>query len=421
MMEGNLYRAICKRVVVAGLLCALGFLGGSAFARGSEEASATGWSQSAVLPEGVDINGLRVLEDTTGSATLEQVLEQRDRFQEVKVKTPNYRYTTSAYWFHMTAKNRRSEPVRLYLDIKHTLMDYVTLYVMGRDNRREIVHTGDRMAGRDRPYPAATCVLPFHLEAGESADLYFRIRADASVILVPVEVLDENAMRASVFTRRLLHGAMLGLFGALFFYNLFVYLLLRERTYLYYVVYLLFAYLSMSSLDGFGSIFIYTGTTWPSNEGLMVFAGITFALILQFTREFLRTGKHSRLDLCLKIMIGINVFLSLSPLLMPIQLAYRLMTLMTFVFPTVSMAVGIIAWRQGKREARFYILGQAASWISLLAFGLVISDVLPFHMFHNDSISMGISADALLLSFALADRIRILQEDRRKAEIEARR
>ena len=378
-------------------------------------------SDASRLPTGVLIGQLEVLEDPNADATLDQVLGQRYRFRPVVAKTPNYNFSSSAFWFHLTVQNRRDQPTALFLEEKHPAIDDLTLYVVHSDNRRDTVRSGDRIAAHDRPYPGSTLVLPFLLAAGESAELYLRARSDAGTILVPFEFLDERALEKSLLEARLFHGVMLGLFLSLFIYNLFIYALLREKSYLYYMAYLPFAYLTITSLDGFGPGVLYPGSTWPGNEGLVVFSGITFILILSFTRAFLRTSELSGLDRWVKLLIAASVFLAISPLVLTIRVAYQIDVLMVFAFPVLCSFVGIAAWRRGRIEARFYVLGQAASWIGLLAFGMLIIGALPYHLLLFEGISIGISADALLLSLALADKIRILQKARLQAEDIARR
>lgn len=364
---------------------------------------------------------LQVLEDASGEATFEQVLVRRDRFSKLTSATPHYHFTSSAYWFRLPVENRRDRSVSVFLDIKHPTLDYVTLHVLRADGNVTTVRSGDRLAARARPHPATSLVLPFALAPGETAELFLRVRADAGALIVPFEILELEGLQAEMLARRLLHGALLGLFGALFLYNLLAYLTLRDRSHLYYVVYLPFALLTITSLDGFGPSVLYPAWTWPGNEGLVVFSGVTFFLILSFTRAFLETHLHPDLDRWIKLLLGINVLLAISPLFLPIRVAYELDMLMVFVFPLVCCLVGFASWRRGKREARFYVLGQAASWIGLVLFGLLIYDVLPFHLLLFEAISLGIAADALLLALALADRIRRLQGAKLEAENSARR
>lgn len=372
-------------------------------------------------PLGIVAGQLQVLEDSSGSATIEQILERRDRFRVVPGKTPNFHFSASAFWLRLPVENRRDRMAKLFLDIRHPTLDYIDLYVLHHDGRRETVRSGDRMAARDRPVAATTLVLPFELRAGESTELFLRVRADAGALIVPISLIERDALDAFILSQRLLHGVLLGLFIALFVYNLLVYVSLRDRSHLYYVLYLPFALLTLTSLDGFGPSVLYPAWVWPGNEGLVVFSGITFFLILSFARAFLNTPEYRDLDRWIRWLLAVSALLAVSPLILPIRVAYEFDMLMVFIFPLVSGMVGVVSWRRGKREARFFVLGQFASWIGLVAFGLLIYDALPFNIFLFESISLGIAADALLLALALADRIRLLQSAKLAAENDARR
>jgi two-component system, sensor histidine kinase LadS len=367
-------------------------------------------------PNGITIESLEVFEDAGAHDTLDQVRAEQARFRPVASMQPNYHFSASAYWFHMPVQNRRDRDVSLFLNVKHSTLDELTLYVLGRGDRREVIRSGDRIPARERPYPGTSLVLPFHLDARESADLYLRVRANAAVMLIPLELVDQEALLASLLRQRLIHGALLGLFAALFVYNLLVFIHLKESTYFYYVMYLLTAYVGIISLDGFGATVFFPDSTWFGNEGILVFSGSSFALILQFTRTFLRTWEHSRIDRAVKALAGFGACIAVSPWVLPIRVAYEVDMLMLFAFPWVCLVVGVEAWRAGKAEARFFVLGQGASWIGLLLFGLMSADVLPYSDWLFEAISIGIAADALLLALALADRIRILQRAKQAAE-----
>jgi hypothetical protein len=124
------------------------------------------------------------------------------------------------------------------------------------------------MAARQRPYSATTLVLPFHLDANESAELYLRAQTEAGSLLVPFAIVGTETLGTSIRTERVFHGALLGLFLALFIYNLLIFALLRDPTYGYYVAYLPFAYLSITSLDGFGPAVLYRHVAWQRRAGV---------------------------------------------------------------------------------------------------------------------------------------------------------
>ena len=384
-------------------------------------ACAAGCRDIANPPRDIAASTLKVLEDPSAEATIAQILGRRDEFRNVPVRVPNYGFTSSACWLRLEAYNLGYRTADLFLNLKNPKVDSLILYVVRSDGTFDTIESGDRLAARDRPYRATTLILPFSLDAGESVELYLRAWAEAAALMLPVEIVDKEGLDSQTLSEWFAHGTMLGLFATLFICNLFLFISLRERVYCYYAAYLFFACLTVTSLDGFGSVLLYPGAVWPGNEGLQFFTGITYLLILLFTRSFLNTREFTALDHLLKGLIGISVFITAASLLLPIRAIYQMSVAMMFVFPLICAAAGVITWRRGRLEARFYILGQVASWIGLLLFGLLMADVLPYHILLFHAISIGISMDALLLALALADRIRILQKERIRAENEARR
>lgn len=381
-------------------------------------------SSTPVLPDpppGISVGNVQVMEDPSGHAELGSIVERRADFRDVSVRIPDFHFTASAYWFRIPLQNISDHEAPLFLNINHPTLDYLTLYTVHAGGQIDIVRSGDRMPLRDRPFSGTSLALPFTLGPGESSDLYLRVRSDAGSLMVPMEIVTAATLRSETLSGHFVHGIMLGLFGALFIYNLAVFCFLRRLTYLYYVAYLLGAYLTITSLDGFGGAVLYPQNTWMGNEGLPLFSGFTFSMILLFTRAFLDTREAPRLDRWIKLLVSSAVVLGFSPFVLPIGVSYQFDIVMVFAFPVLCTAAGFVMWKRGHKEARFYILGQAASWIGLLAFGAMETGIFPYSLLLFESIGIGISLDALLLSVALADHIRQMRLARESAEADSRR
>jgi len=410
MAEPGAFFSRCARA--RGILCLVLWQACSGAA-----AAAEAWLQA----EGIEAGPVGVLEDPDGEATLEAVMGRTGGFHALGAGIANLGFTSSAYWFRLEVRNRRERPATLVLDVRNPTLDDLTLHVVRTGDGTDIVRSGDRIAAAERPYHATTVALPFELKRGESATLYLRVRAEAAAMVVPFALMDEAGMQTALAGRALLNGMLAGLFGSLFLYNLLVYLLLRESSYLYYVAYLPFAYLGTSILNGFLGSLPIPLPTWWFNEGLLIVSAFAFVLITLFTRAFLRTPEHPLLDAGVKLLVGLSLLIGLLPLLLPVAAAYAIAASILFVFPLLCLVIGVAAWTRGETAARFYILGQAASWIGLAGLGLLLVDVLPFWDLGFDLVSIGVAVDALLLSLALADRIRALQKAKVAAEDAARR
>lgn len=396
----------CKRMIVAALCCTATVAGATA--------------EPARLPEGVVLGDWEVLEDPGGEATLTQVRARPGRFEPVAAGVPNYGFTTSAYWFRRPVENRRDRPVTLYLASDHGGIDKITLFVVAGETRA-VVRSGDRVPPAARPDAAAPLALPFELTPDEPAVLYVRARVDAGVMLVPFEVLDRAALAETRLTRHLIHGVVAGVFGSLFLYNLFIFALLRERAYLYYAAYLLFAFLGISTTTGFGARALFPESTWFTNEGVLLFSGLSLFSILLFTRAFLRLEERPTLDLGLKALLATAIFQAVSPFVIPIQAAYQVGAFTNGITPVLSAAIGAVIWYGGRHEAKFFTLAHVIGCAGMLGFILIITGALPYVSLTFEIIPLSLSVAALLHAFALSHRIRLLQDGKLTAESAVRR
>ena len=188
-----------------------------------------------------------------------------------------------------------------------------------------------------------------------------------------------------------------------FLYNLFVYISIQDRLYLYYVIYLA-ANLFLS---------INTATVFPESFSLIsVF--IAFLALTFFSYKFLRV-KEVLGKVWNGIYIAMAIILLICLLAYPFLRFYRIMSIVSLATPivmTILLISSIWAWRKKYKTARFFTL---AFFFYILFINLTILKVQGVFgvetYITKNFILMGSVLEALFFAFALADRFNTLKKE----------
>lgn len=210
----------------------------------------------------------------------------------------------------------------------------------------------------------------------------------------------------------LLLGVFYGIMLIMAIYNFILYLSLKDEAYLWYVGTTVFAILTTISINKLGDQFL-----WPNHKGLdatiyITFAGICMFFSSRFAAVFLKLKEYDkRLDHLMWIISGLSLLLSILSLVLTLeQITPFGRWLVLFTFPTY-IVVAILILRKGFVPAKFYLI----AWVPY-ALGLIVRTVhgagwINTNQLVESSLELGGAMEIALLSFALAYRIKEIQEE----------
>ncbi|MBP7584563.1 MAG: hypothetical protein KBA61_11040, partial [Spirochaetes bacterium] len=183
---------------------------------------------------------LGILEDRDRRYAVEDVAAGRtDRpFSPAGTQSPSFGFTDSAYWVTFTVRHTARDAGDWLLELDYPLMDSIRLY------------TGDgaggfteRRFGSLRPFAERDVrhrnpVMKLAPVPGADTVYYLRFenkdRMEFPLTLWSVRAFGENAYR-----EQFILGLYYGILFIMFAYNLFLFFSVRDRPYLYYVLYIL--------------------------------------------------------------------------------------------------------------------------------------------------------------------------------------
>ena len=331
----------------------------------------------------------------------------------------NFGFSQDAYWIRIDLERAPDAPSEWIIEIPYQGLDEINFYAPGKPP----VITGAARSIESRALFHRYFAFPVEVDTKPQA-FYFRIRSAYSVT-VPLVIADRQAFiedtQKTLIAQFLYFGGIL----ALILYNLQLYLSLRDKSYLLYTLFGLSMGLGIFAGNGFGRIFLWPNApAWDQiAQSTLISLGASFSVL--FSRSFLKTARHTpKLDWLLRYLAAGYAIITiglLSTLLFPKTQGawYQALMMLTLPYFALITAAAIKIWRSGHDSAEYYLL----AW-SFLCTGVIIAtlrtfDWLPTNIITSYAIQIGTGFEMLLLSYALAYRIRIERAKRDVAQQDA--
>ncbi len=359
------------------------------------------------------------LEDPEGRLQVGQVLDlPPEDFRPVAGEHANKGKNSSTWWFRVQLDNRQQASVGGFFEVDYPLLDYVELFLITPDGELHHQRTGDAFPYRDRPVRVSTFWFPVELPPGTST-LLLRVKS-TSTLYVPLYFASFSGSASAHEWLSSFNGAFYGVVFAMFCYNLFLFVSLREPAYFWYLVYNLNISLFAAAFDGMLTRLLPELATMQ-NTGIYLLMLLHCLTAIQFSRHFLHTRTYApRLDAMLRIALLLSLVILLAGLAVKLQTWSVLASVAVLGSSVGLLFTGAYVWRKGVRYGSYYIL----AWGALLAsFIIVTAGSLGFELFGLYGaavVKASVTIELITLSIGLADRINLLKEEgfrsRRAAE-----
>lgn len=355
-------------------------------------------------------DAMTLIEDVSGNWALEDAIAALQSEGELwdGPGFPVLGFTSSAYWAAVTIDNAFASDQEWLAKIKFATIDKFNLYYQLPDGTWVHKVAGDTLPLSNRDIDHHSIIFTVPVFAGQTQTLYFRAE-NAGSLQLPVSLMSLEEFQLQSRTEFFWAGVYYGLVLIIAMYSFFIWYSTKDRSYLYYVLFLLSGGLYSFSFQGFAYQFLWPDNPFWANRSILVLCGLTSASGLMFVRYFIEVGKvNQALDKLLHWMALVSLAYTALCIILPYFLLSRFLIVMTL---TDLVLITYVAWKimkRGSRSALFF----ASAWSVLLIsisievvqrIGVNIPPLLSFH-----SLQFGTSVGIVLLSLGLGDRINSL-------------
>ncbi|MBF0350466.1 MAG: response regulator [SAR324 cluster bacterium] len=357
---------------------------------------------------------MEFLEDVDGQLTIEQVSssEFSSSFQSGSLDAPNFGNTHSVYWAYLQVLNPLPSSTMWYLEQAFPIIDHVSLFIQQVDGTFLKYTAGDQYPFEQRDVKHRNIIFPLSLPSQHVQTLYIRVKSESSMQMSfklwnPETFLENSTEEHSGL------GLYYGMILVMLIYNLFLFTVIRDRSYLYYVLHTAGLLLYQMVYNGLAYRYLWPDSPSWTNKSLPFFLAFTGFWGISFFRSFVDSAKI--LHGWDKLLIFLSVILAG---LMPLSLFVNTVTSGSLVVLSAMNSYVIILWvsflavLKGSRPARFFLLSFSLFLLGGLASALRSFGILPMMFITNYGPHIGSALEVIFLSFGLADRVNTMKKER---------
>jgi two-component system, sensor histidine kinase LadS len=367
------------------------------------------------LPPGVGAvpveQGLEVLVEQPGEALdADRVMQPAlaSRWQAWTRKRVNLPTGGQPVWLRFQVQRPAAPGDDWMLSVDWALLEEIDLHQVDTASGRVLSHQqgGVLRPAALRPRKDPAHVFPLELAPGQSATLLLRAQARAQV-LAPLTLWEEKAWQSQRYDYGVFMGLLFGILGVMFFYNLSLYAFTRDPAYRTYTGYLLAIIGYELAVTGMGPLYVWETNAWLNRNGYPFFAASSFFAATLFFRRFLNLAQQrahlDRLNQALLVFWALMMALTVLPLTPVVSL----------LLGVGSVAVGLagvyvslfLVWQRNVL-ARYMLVAWSTLIVATFATTLSVMGLIEAGPWVRNSQHIGFVLETVLLSIALAERIK---------------
>lgn len=367
-----------------------------------------------------------ILEDKQHELSFENIKNAsgglEKRFSVLGEDNANLDFTSSSYWIKFKVKNEDAYPKKFFLEVARPLTNIANLYTVYNNGLAIEYKNGDEIVFDEREIQHRKLLFPVQFQAKEELTFFLQLRSDGEVITLPIKLWHPEAMMKKDYHELYMFGFYYGILLFVIIIYFFFYIALREKSFLYYVIYVFcIAFLQMS-LDGLSFQYLWPENTWWGNHVVVMSATLTAIFVLLYARSFLKLKEKLP-----KLNKVFNVFISLC--LFCFILALSSGKLYTFSFPVTNalsllsallvVATIFIALKKNQKVSWFFTFAFIALITGAIIFILSNFNLVPVTFFTEHALKYGSGLEIILLSLSMANKYREIQQEKELAQAES--
>ncbi|TAF34233.1 MAG: GAF domain-containing protein [Cytophagales bacterium] len=364
---------------------------------------------------------LSIYEDASHEKTIYEVIAKdfSSKFKQSNQENPNFGFSKSAYWLKFHIKNETTNLDNFMLEINFPMLDSVEFYY--KENNRWMVKSGgDKYPFSTREFRNRHLLFNLKVPTWESRTFYMRVVSTNSQMQMPMTIWHPIAFEEHNHQSQFIFGIIYGIIFLIIMSDAFLFFTSWNRSYLYYVLAMLFSLLLIAALNGHAYEYLWRDQIWIQNNIFpLLLASLGFWLSL-FCRHFLETKIiYPQLHTVLRYAAFIQAGIGIVSIFLPYDWAFYCVMIPSAMMAVLLIFTGIMGVAAGNVAARYFLVAFLIYGMGYLINVFKSVGAVQISFWTEYSAQFGAAVQVIVLSFALGVRLKELRREKAEAQRES--
>ncbi|MEM6840622.1 MAG: sensor histidine kinase [Bacteroidota bacterium] len=354
--------------------------------------------------------------DSTNQLAIQEIADSSFalRFHTASSSHLNFGMSPDTHWLRIKIRNSDAEVRSWYLMVGYPLLDTIFFYQSTQEGVKQVYSAGDKLIA-DQTISYRKPLFPITLNDSLWHTYYLKVRTQGTA-QVPIEIHAQDSMLSAVARSELLEGFFYGAMLLMVLYNLFLFISLREKSYLFYCLFVTGNTFVLANLQGQLTIYFFEPSEWYDHFSISSFFFTVFWALI-FGIFFLQVRRYApRMYTALLISVIASGTAFFASYALPYHVSAKLIVVLVSLTPPILWWTGITAWRNGNTSARFFVFAWTFYLFSVVLLSFRNLGWIDDQLHLENIIQIGAVVEALLLSIALVDKINLYRTEKIEAQ-----
>ncbi len=350
--------------------------------------------------------------DTAANTTIDEVVHHA-KFEKSGSNLLNLGLGNKNYWLRTAIPSNVKGQQDLSVFIDQSRLFFVEVfYVKNKKVIAQQHHQGfTQVSAKSKIGNINFFEIPNHI-VPQNPEIYIHV-VSKELFVAPIHVQKTSATLSTLIYRDLFFGLYSGALLIMILYNLFLYFSVQDRSYISYVFYILFTWLTQVTIQGFASKYFWPTNEWLNQHCVNIFSLLALLFGLFFTITFLNieriSARYFRVLQVIFVLTIINLGIAFTPY---ISVAFAFMQLLTFISCVSALVIAYYVYFKVRfKPAGYYLLSYTILIFGILVFIAKDYEIIPYNTLSIYALQITSVIQVALLSFALADKINFFKNE----------